>query len=62
MRKILAFVLGLACLVGGTWYLYFALFQKDEGTPSMFIAGGGFIAFIGAALIWDTLRRRGEVE
>ena len=55
MRKHLSLIIGAACLLGGIWLLYQLLFEAER-FPIMFVAGGGLITFIGAALIWDTWR------
>ncbi len=55
MRRILALVIGTGFAVGGLLLLYNLFFEAVK-IPFMFVAGGGFMTFIGAAVMWDTVR------
>lgn len=55
MRKILSLVIGGACLVVGVWSIY-GLFFEAAYVKGLFLLGAGFIVFVGAYLIWNTLR------
>ena len=55
MRKYVALIIGVGVLIGGGYLLY-SLFFHAERFPFMFVAGGGFLMFIGGHLVVDTLR------
>ena len=56
MRKYIAIVVGFGALFGGGYLLY-NLFFNATTIHFMFVAGGGFLMFIGCFVIFDTIRK-----
>ena len=55
MRNISSLVIGVGCLAGAAWMFYGFFFEADFVTGVGLLTAGG-LAFVGAYLIWDTLR------
>jgi hypothetical protein len=55
MRKYIALIVGVVMLGAGLWGLQVLLLDADS-IPLLYLAGAGFLAFLGVCLVGATLR------
>jgi hypothetical protein len=58
MRKLLAFILELAMVMGGAWVLYWQLF--GPGWRGLFVIGGAMGVSIGSMLLYEDFIKPSE--
>ena len=56
MRKYIALVIGSGMTTGGLYILYSLLF-KAAVIKGLFFVSGGVVTFLGAYLVYDTIKR-----
>jgi hypothetical protein len=60
MRKYIALIVGLVLLGSGLWWA--ALLLDADIIPAWMVAGSVFLVFLGAHLLWVTLREWRQVK
>jgi len=57
LRTAISIVIGGAMVIGGLWVFYQLIFEAPI-ISEFFLVGGGFVTFLGIALLWDTFKHR----